>query len=195
MLLAGQSSTVTFKVNVVGTAITPVVKVVLSTSPELTFPATRLDSGDWQVELDIPSSVSSGDYELRVDVLLGDRIFSPTKKTVTILGVRDEVAYQEPETVETVATVTPVQTIDTPKSYPSFFAEPKKAPTVDASDLINALRGYRAGLGEAKIAAHVSFPAPRLARLETIKETSPVPMMKLASRFPIRLEKGEVIYE
>jgi len=87
MLQAGQSNHVTFKVNVMGTQLTPSVRVVIAATPDLSFPATFTEEG-WSADLNIPSNVMSGSYDLRVEVLLNNRMFTPLHKKVEITGVQ-----------------------------------------------------------------------------------------------------------
>lgn len=86
MLHAGQSNRVTFKVNVMGTQLTPSVRVVIASTPDLSFPATYTEEG-WTADLNVPSNVASGSYDLRVEVLLNNRMFTPLHKKIEIIGV------------------------------------------------------------------------------------------------------------
>lgn len=86
MLQAGQSNHVTFKVNVMGTQLTPSVRVVIASTPDISFPATFTEEG-WSANLNIPSNVATGSYDLRVEVLLNNRMFTPLHKKIEITGV------------------------------------------------------------------------------------------------------------
>ena len=118
MLQAGQSNHVTFKVNVMGTQLAPTVRVVIAATPDLSFPATYTEEG-WSADLNIPSNVASGSYDLRVEVLLNNRLFTPLHKKVEITGVEtapNEIVSQpkteEPPSVSTSMTYDPMRDTD-----------------------------------------------------------------------------------
>jgi hypothetical protein len=85
MLTAGQSHSVKFKVNVMGTSAEPRVRLILGTSPELSFPATK-DGDDWASNMSIPGHIAPGNYDMRVEVHLNNRLFTPINRKVDVKG-------------------------------------------------------------------------------------------------------------
>lgn len=100
MLIAGQTKNVTFKVNVMGTGTEPKVRVIVAANPELSFNATKGDDDKWHVPLAVPMSLPAGAYDLRVEVLLNNRLFTPINKKI-------EVVVQD--TVQPIETVAPAE--------------------------------------------------------------------------------------
>ena len=83
MFTVGQSSEVSFQVNVMGTSAEPEVSVVLGAVPELLFKANRVGD-DWVSSVLIPGYIEPGEYDLRVQVLLNNRMFTPVRKSVSV---------------------------------------------------------------------------------------------------------------
>lgn len=79
----GQHNTVKFNADVMSSSQEPRVRVVIGSTPELVFPASLID-GKWSVDLAIPESVEAGSYDLRVEVLLNNRLFTPLNKRVEL---------------------------------------------------------------------------------------------------------------
>lgn len=92
----GQTNDIKFKVNVMGTSTEPKVRIILGTRPELSFPAT-LVGGEWTAAVDLPSSIEDGEYDLRVEVIVGNRHFTPLSKKVLLAGPRSTPAPIKPE--------------------------------------------------------------------------------------------------
>lgn len=88
MLQVGHTTNVSFNVNVQGTSTEPVVRLVLGTTPELTFTASRGANDEFGAEVTIPSFVDAGAYDLRVEVLLNNRVFTPVRKKVDVLSAK-----------------------------------------------------------------------------------------------------------
>jgi hypothetical protein len=85
MLSAGQTQTVKFKVNVMGTSAEPRVRLILGTSPELSFAASK-EQEHWVSSMQIPKHVEAGSYDMRVEVHLNNRLFTPINKKIEIKG-------------------------------------------------------------------------------------------------------------
>jgi len=120
---------VTFKVNVMGSNAEPAVRLVLGTSPELSFQADR--KGDaWSAPLRVPTGIEPGVYPLRVEVLLNNRYFVPVKKQVEVVSY----AGPQPEAeVVTVATNAPPEVVELPAEIPPPVAtQASVEPTVSA---------------------------------------------------------------
>lgn len=82
-MLIGQTNDVKFRVNVMGTGAEATARVVLGTDPQLVFPATK--SGDqWSASIKIPEAVEPGSYEMKVEVMVGNRHFTPLTKSVDL---------------------------------------------------------------------------------------------------------------
>lgn len=58
------------------------VRVILAAKPELSYPAEKTADG-WSAKLEIPDTVS-GDIDLRVEVVVNNRLFTPIKKRISI---------------------------------------------------------------------------------------------------------------
>lgn len=85
-MIIGQEHKVTFKVNVMGTSTEPSVKVTLGTTPELSFPATQVGDS-WTTVIKVPEGVEPGSYLLKIDVVVGNRHFSPLSKMVDVTSI------------------------------------------------------------------------------------------------------------
>jgi hypothetical protein len=180
MLQIGKTNEVKFKVNVNGTQSIPTVRVVLVTpNADLGFPAEKLSSGneDWSAEVFIPEDLSEGEYDLRVEVIINNRLFTPVKRKVTI-GIDPAVtlAKQEAENKLSLEKPTVQQENFTPTK--PKVKEPVKITMAD----ISAESEKRFG----KV----------LKESSTYK--SPVvktPSLNVQQQIPVTLTKGEIIYE
>lgn len=97
MFMIGTSQHISFKVNVMGTSAEPKVRLVLATSPELSFACHR-DGVMWACDASIPTGITPGSYGLRVEVVVNSRLFSPLVKQVEV-----EMPPMQMEPVEDVA--------------------------------------------------------------------------------------------
>jgi hypothetical protein len=86
MLKAGQTHNVKFKVNVMGTSAEPRVRVILGTTPELSFHATK-NGDDWASNMEIPGHIAPGNYDMRVEVHLNNRLFTPINRKIDVQGI------------------------------------------------------------------------------------------------------------
>ena len=105
MLEIGKANEITFKVAINGTSATPQVRLVIETpDAELGFNCNQGDDY-WFSQVFIPEDTKAGDYTMRVEVVINNRLFTPVKKTVTI-------ANSIKITTENVTLPTPTQTPD-----------------------------------------------------------------------------------
>jgi hypothetical protein len=115
MLEIGKANEVKFKVSVNGTAAPPVVRVVIETpNAELGFKAEKsLDGGDeWFSEVYIPENLSPGDYTMRVEAVINNRLFTPIKRKIEIAHSPVVMAAEEEDASPATPTQTPTQTRD-----------------------------------------------------------------------------------
>jgi hypothetical protein len=103
MIEIGKHNQVSFKVNVNGSSSAPIVRFVIETpNADLSFNAVK--SGDsWVSDVFIPEEFTANDYDVRVEVLVNSRLFTPLKKKMTIAS-RASIA------AETITPPTPTQT-------------------------------------------------------------------------------------
>jgi hypothetical protein len=188
MLQIGKTNEVKFKVNVNGTQSIPTVRVVLVTpNADLGFPAEKLSSGneDWSAEVFIPEDLSEGEYDLRVEVIINNRLFTPVKRKVAI-GVDPAVTLAKQEAENKLSLEKPAvqeAVMQAPiknggRTKPVKVAEPVKITMAD----ISAESEKRFG----KV----------LKESSTYK--SPVvktPSLNVQQQIPVTLTKGEIIYE
>lgn len=84
MLRIGETSTVKFNVDVHGSGVTPEVRVVLNLADhELGFKCTKVGD-EWQADIKIPVGTEPGMYDLRVEVSINNRLFTPVKRQVEV---------------------------------------------------------------------------------------------------------------
>jgi hypothetical protein len=103
MLTAGQTTLVKFKVNVMGSSNEPKVRLILGTSPELSFAAQSSGEG-WEAQINVPVSIAPGSYDMRVEVVLNNRLFTPfTKKVEVAMGVEAELPHPQAEVAPVAA--------------------------------------------------------------------------------------------
>ncbi len=111
MLTSGQSTLIKFKVNVMGSSNEPKVRLILASSPELSFAAQSVGDG-WESKVDVPASIAPGSYDFRVEVILNNRLFTPVNKKIDVAApsVPDVIAAPE----ENVAVTAPPQGVGIP---------------------------------------------------------------------------------
>jgi hypothetical protein len=205
----GQSNIVKFKVNVMGTSTEPNVRVLLNTKPALSFPATKVGD-DWVADLDLPTSVTPGKYNLTVEVLVGGRHFTPVTKKVTIDGIPEVEAAPEPEKThvdpvpevvaqeEAVAEVEPiVEPVVEPTPEPEVIPDEPPRKVTLPSDLFKSLLGMPT---PPVVVPRVPIiprdpiePAPR----KQVREAKKIPkrVVEIKHELPIQLIKGDIIIE
>lgn len=115
MLQAGHTTNVSFKVNVMGTSTDPKVRLILGTTPELSFAASKGEGDTWGAEVLVPKFIDAGSYDFRVEVVLNNRLFTPLNKKIEIAsGVQPEVQMAVQPEVEAPAEPA-VQTVPEPE--------------------------------------------------------------------------------
>lgn len=124
MLSAGQTQTVKFKVNVMGTSAEPRVRLILGTSPELSFAASK-EQDHWISSMQIPKHIEAGSYDMRVEVHLNNRLFTPINKKIEVRG------FEEPAPVQSVE----LQSADESKKTDETPVEHEVLPDVPAQTL------------------------------------------------------------
>jgi len=115
MLQAGHITNVTFKVNVMGTGAEPKVRLILGTIPELSFAASKGDGEAWGAEVLIPKFIESGSYDMRVEVILNNRLFTPLNKKIEITSDHESIPAVHVPYAE------PILTQRDPPEAPSIF--------------------------------------------------------------------------
>jgi hypothetical protein len=211
-MLIGQTNDVTFKVNVMGTSTDPKVKLVLNTTPEMSFPATKKGES-WHASVTVPDHVKPGKYSLRVEVVIGNRHFSPLTKSVKLeLSPNMVPAAPTPtpepavETVPEMAEAAPVEAaVETPAEI--FLPEPvaPKAPRAKKmvklpADLFSVenLMGSKTPvvIDRRPIIARDPVITAMDPPIQMLEEKMPKKrIVELKHTLPTRLIKGEIIYE
>jgi hypothetical protein len=215
MLKAGQSHNVKFKVNVMGTSSEPRVRVILGTTPELSFHATK-EGDDWASNLEIPGHITPGSYDMRVEVHLNNRLFTPINRKIDVQGIE----LAEPLKAASVPT-------EPESPLPMAVKEPEPKVNDDAvktRDLFHSIamkdQGTSVTLGTAKVKApempkvvvkmpkvepkaapKVEVPEPEPATLSLLSKISKAPAAPMKKRFeskkvpsptPIRVKISEI---
>lgn len=218
-MLIGQTNDVSFRVNVMGTSTEPKVRVLLSTSPELSFPAHKVGD-EWKAAVKLPAAVEPGKYDLRVEVILNNRHFTPLTKSIELvspnavpaeawppeqeveMNIPAEITAEAAPIVEPVV-LTPDTLIGKQAVDPSpvvkqkiklsaaavadmFKAENLKAPTTPTKI------EYRPIISRDPIHSTIDKPLPIT---EKVKATSRKKVVEIKHELPIRLIKGEIVYE
>ena len=211
MLTVGQNHNVKFKVNVMGTSAEPRVRVILGTVPELSFVANK-EADDWVSNLSVPAHVVPGDYDMRVEVHLNNRLFTPINKKINVKGI------ELPEPV--AAAKDPIGPGETPVLVKAPSAAPEVKPSGSLMSDIAKDTGPRPKVkapempkvvaklspvelkktvDEAELAAAVlDAPAPPMSELQKIAKAPVQPMRKrfeskkAPSSTPIRVSISEI---
>ena len=84
MLITNSSNKLTFDVNIQGTAALPTVRCMVGEYPSLSFDATRLPTGEYEVIIDLPANFRVGPQPFKVEVLLNGRLFTPINKSIDV---------------------------------------------------------------------------------------------------------------
>ena len=141
-MIIGQKNDVTFKVNVMGTSAEAKVRLMLGTSPELSFPATKVGD-DWKASILVPEGVKPGKYDMKVEVIVGNRHFQPLTKKVEItapevkkIEAKPAEEPMEPSQVAAVAADVPVMAQPDEISIEKPAAEPEKQAKSKDMDLV-----------------------------------------------------------
>lgn len=178
MLTVGQSHSVKFKVNVMGTSADPRVRVILGTSPELSFAASK-EGDDWSTNLQVPAHVEPGDYDMRVEVHLNNRLFTPINKKINVappVKLDEPVHDHESEQAQEIKFVAPSTTVAPPAvaprtSIPNLFAGIAADKSLDKKPAPPAPRFAQVAPKEPVYVPSVEEllpPAPGLSALERV---------------------------
>jgi hypothetical protein len=198
MLSLNTTNKVTFNVNVFGTAATPTVRCIIGEAPGFSFPATKLEDGQYEVLIDLPKDLRLGTYPFKVEVLLNGRLFTPINHNVPITG---------PDAPVEAPAVNPTPT---PVPSPSLMA----TITTEAPATIELVKTPAALTGLKKLANTPVFskPAPvpetkrskiTMADVANAAEAKEAPKKKPAPKqmaesltptVPVSLIKGTIIY-
>jgi len=132
MLEIGKANEVKFKVSVNGTAANPSVRLIIVTPQgDLGFPAKKLLGGgadDWFSEVKIPPETKAGEYDMRVEVIINNRLFTPLKRKVEV-GDQDVVAAA-PIEMQAEADATPAYPTQKPHQTDTWEGEGGALPEV-----------------------------------------------------------------
>lgn len=228
MLKIGKPNDVKFKVEVNGTQAAPKVRLVLELpNAELSFPAEPLlgEQGAWFSEVKIPEGTEPGNYQMRVEVIVNDRIFTPVKKSVEVGN--EPVVYAAEG--QPASPPTPTQTPDQTRTWeeeggkPAEVPEkPKPLPAEPVKEAYSLLKRMADTKPPVKKTFTVKTPLPRpsMNRKEPIrikmaevaaeseklfadiwesetyhKPGKAVKPIDINPRTPVTLKKGEVVYE
>lgn len=167
MLTVGHSHNVKFKVNVMGTVTVPRVRVILGTLPEVSFPAAK-EGDDWVAQLVVPPHVDPGEYDLRVEVLLNNRMFTPVNKRIGVLAAEPTVVVAPAEVEQPTMSPSP----DVPDEIEFKAPASPVAPTPRDQD-------------GPKLAAEIPLELPRKPLLKSFVSDEPV---KKPTAKPVRVE-------
>lgn len=185
MFIIGHAHDVSFKVSVLGTSAEPSVRLVLGCTPELSFPARKVGD-EWTATIVIPTGISACKCDLRVEVLVNNRLFTPLVKRVELVSQTEEL---EVETPPTLPAVPPVESVPTEIPEPAAALDPATIPADGEIAFTTKVReGERLSLlkqmAEDKPKKHSPFvhtplPAPSDVKVEPIK-VSMADIMKVA---------------
>lgn len=163
MILAGTTTQVSFKVNVLGTSAEPRVRVILGTTPELSFNATQVDD-KWSVPLAVPATCAAGSYPLRVEVILNGRLFTPITKSIQIdstAGAPIETAPAQAVQAPVVAPTQPVAATPAPAQTP-----PAQPQTISLMSLVAAAKpDVQQTIEMPKVVAKMPKPVAKLPKV------------------------------
>ena len=198
MLTVGQNHNVKFKVNVMGTTAEPRVRVILGTSPEYSFVANK-DGDDWVSNLAVPAHLEPGSYDMRVEVHLNNRLFTPIHKKIDVQGislpepVKAASVPMEPGEVPVLAKASLMNTIakDQRLPAPEMPRVQVKLPKIELKSEPKVHEGELAS-------AILNTPAPAMSELQRIANAPVQPMRKrfeskkVPAATPIRVKISEI---
>ena len=206
MLTAGQTTSVKFKVNVMGTSTDPKVRLILGTSPEMIFDATSQGDDNWSAAVSIPESIQTGDYSLKVEVLLNGRLFQPMSRSISIGA--SAVAKPAPAVVAPIVAPTPApeikpQVIETPPSVVVAVAAEDEKP-VGLSLLQSFAKAPAAPMKKRVVEkapaapitlASIDAAVTKTVSSRTVVETAKAVKSRAKVAKPIKLVKERLFYE
>ena len=215
-MLIGQTNDVKFKVNVMGTSAEATARVILCTNPQLSFPATKIGD-DWTASVTVPEAIEPGSYDMKVEVMVGNRHFTPLTKKLELFG-RNQIAAAVEEPVATEEAAEPIAEPAKEVVAPEAVAE---APVEAVTPSLSLIKSFDAAPAveepeapkkitlpkdffkfEGKKVAPVKIefkPLDSMLSFTTIDRPltpgSVKPVLEINHGTPVRLIKGEIIYE
>ena len=224
MLQIGITNTVRFNVEIHGTGTEPtLVRLVINLlNNELGFIATK-DGDKWKADVTIPNEVSEGEYDIRVEVTVNNRLFTPLKRRVPI-NKRTDI----PEPAPFVSQITPTVPMPSiPEKEPESQLQKIVEPTLKAESKLPIIKDQPIPKkAESKLPIIKDQPIPKKVesvtkkkelvriniaeivadsnkRFEKVlaespsyrKPIKPVKIVEIKTQTPVFLKKGEVIYE
>lgn len=221
MFTIGHAHEISFKVNVMGTGAAPNVRLVLSCTPELVFPARRTDDG-WACTVTIPTGVEPCMCDLRIEAVINNRLFVPLSKQVELqqpdatfdapmvdpveaAPVSDEVApepdvalpsYEEPPLPD----IEPSDVIDFTATVDSTPAD-QPAPSTPRISIIQMVADRERDV-ERPASKSLALPeAPSLDALQKVVEAPPVVRPRIitplpassSARQPVKVSMSEIM--
>lgn len=208
-MLIGQNNDVKFKVNVMGTSADATARVILHTTPHLSFPATKVGE-EWVAHANIPDSIKSGKYNMAIEVMVGNRHFTPLNREVELFGKdvlaakptepddgpAEDAAKHEPEAVAAEAVIAEpaapaIEPVPLIKSFEPAAPEVPKKITLPKDFFKFEAK---------KVEPVVIKPVPMKSALDTPHVVSEsmrkaISLVEINHGTPIRLTKGEIVYE
>jgi hypothetical protein len=206
MLTLSSSNRVTFTLNVQGTAADPTVRCIIGESPSLTFPAKKLREDQYEVTIDLPSTMKEGKQPFKVEVLLNGRLFTPLNTSIDVAaGVTEAVApvpFAKPAAVPKVPAAMDKAVKAAEKAEePAVVEVPKKVekkPKLfgELEKLANKKVTPKAVPPGAMPSISMKSIANEAEARETPAPAEPTPRIVIehTKSIPISLVKGEVIY-
>jgi hypothetical protein len=213
-----------------GTSADATARVVLCTIPQLSFPAEKVGS-EWSAAIALPESVIPGSYDMKVEVMVGNRHFTPLTKRVDLEAPvmaaveeakkeepkKEEPKKEEPAVVEPLQTakllhaITAIGAVDnsvvpatpmaiTPPHEDTIAVDVPAQPKPEAKKKITLPKDFFKF--EPKVVKPVEIKyKPMESKLvhttldRPLAESTVKPVVSLSHGTPIRLIKGEIIYE
>jgi hypothetical protein len=175
-MLIGHTNEVKFRVNVMGTAADATARVILGTNPQLAFPAAKVGD-EWMAYVKVPESVHPGTYEMKVEVMVGNRHFVPLTKNIELEGQ----AVAEPEVAVEEAKAVPKE-------------EPVEVPVVDPLKTSILLRAITA-TGAVDASVVPADPMPNVVATAPEAEEAPKEVKKEEPKKKITLSKDFFKFE
>jgi hypothetical protein len=190
-LVIGQNNTITFQVNVMGTSIEPRVRVFLSTTPELSYDASK-SVDTWSASIVLPEGTPEGTFNLRVEVLLNNRLFTPMTLPVVLIqhdAMTIKEAADKPDIKILVGDAVKPETVSDNKPYLAAIAKIFKTENAE----VNSVKIAYAPIIPREMtdaAIDASLPITEKTKVAVVKK-----IVEIKHEFPVSLIKGTVVYE
>jgi hypothetical protein len=190
MLSLNTTNKVTFNVNVFGTAATPTVRCIIGEAPGFSFPATKLEDGQYEVLIDLPKDLRLGTYPFKVEVLLNGRLFTPINHDVPITGPEAPVEAPTVANVNGVPDPAPaIEKIELVKTPAALSGLKKLAATPVFSKPTPVPEAKRSTISMADVANAAAAKEPKPKVKPSVKMTEAI-----TPTVPVSLIKGTIIY-